>query len=402
MAYENILAQIANPKPSNYLASYLGGVEARSALDEQQRQGQARQLAGQALTGDKAAGQQLAQVDPQIFMELRKFQGDERAKELERVGGLYYSADTPEKWAVAMNFLKKAGYEVSPEDEDFRNRDALLGMAMTAAQRITMDHQNREFAATQDYRNQSLAIQRMNAETGRMNANRGDSRIPMGYRVTAEGNLEPIPGGPADPNRPMPQRSLRPTTDQSNAAGFYERMVEADKVLRGDLAKDAQGNPIEGTEGEEGTAYFQNLARDYAPFGLDNYWRTEGFQKLDQAQRNFVNAVLRKESGAAISPSEFDSASKQYFPQPGDGPDVIRQKAQNRATAIAAMKRTGLPALQQGQAQQQGQAEGLPGMEQGNADMFLQQAQEAIQQGADPNAVIQRLQELGIDPSQLQ
>ena len=167
MAYENILAQIASPKPSNYLASYLGGVEARSALDEQQRQGQARQLAGRALTGDKAAGQQLAQVDPQVFMELRKFQGDERAKELERVGGLYYSADTPEKWAVAINFLKKAGYEVSPEDEDFRNRDALLGMAMTAAQRIALEHQNRQFglqerqfAADQDYRAQSLDLER--------------------------------------------------------------------------------------------------------------------------------------------------------------------------------------------------------------------------------------------------
>ena len=43
-----------------------------------------------------------------------------------------------------------------------------------------------------------------------------------------------------------------------------------------------------------------------------------------------MNAVLRQESGAAISPTEFDSAQKQYFPQSGDSQQVITQKAANR------------------------------------------------------------------------
>lgn len=58
------------------------------------------------------------------------------------------------------------------------------------------------------------------------------------------------------------------------------------------------------------------------------------YQRYDQAQRDFVNATLRRESGAAIAQSEFENANKQYFPQPGDGPAVIRQKAINRAEAI--------------------------------------------------------------------
>jgi len=37
---------------------------------------------------------------------------------------------------------------------------------------------------------------------------------------------------------------------------------------------------------------------------------------FEQAKKNFVNAVLRLESGAVISPSEFTNADKQYFPQP--------------------------------------------------------------------------------------
>jgi hypothetical protein len=57
-------------------------------------------------------------------------------------------------------------------------------------------------------------------------------------------------------------------------------------------------------------------------------------QQVEQAQRDFVNAVLRQESGAAISQSEFSSAARQYFPQPGDSPEVVAQKKANREAAI--------------------------------------------------------------------
>ena len=60
-------------------------------------------------------------------------------------------------------------------------------------------------------------------------------------------------------------------------------------------------------------------------------------QQTEQARRDFVNAVLRKESGAVISPNEFDNASKQYFPQPGDTKVVIEQKRKNREMAIRAL-----------------------------------------------------------------
>lgn len=67
-------------------------------------------------------------------------------------------------------------------------------------------------------------------------------------------------------------------------------------------------------------------------------------QKVEQAQRNFVNAVLRQESGAVISQQEFDNAKKQYFPQPGDTKEVIEQKRANRKTAIDGFKRLAGPA----------------------------------------------------------
>lgn len=57
-------------------------------------------------------------------------------------------------------------------------------------------------------------------------------------------------------------------------------------------------------------------------------------QRVDQAQRNFVNAVMRRESGATISSAEFENAKKQYFPQPGDDKATIEQKRRTREMVI--------------------------------------------------------------------
>ena len=56
-------------------------------------------------------------------------------------------------------------------------------------------------------------------------------------------------------------------------------------------------------------------------------------QQYIQAQRDFINAILRRESGAAIAESEFENARKQYFAQVGDSEAVKAQKKRNRELA---------------------------------------------------------------------
>lgn len=68
-----------------------------------------------------------------------------------------------------------------------------------------------------------------------------------------------------------------------------------------------------------------------------NMMLSDNSQQVEQAQRDFINAVLRRESGAMISPAEFKNGRKQYFPQPGDSEAVIAQKAANRKQAIEGM-----------------------------------------------------------------
>jgi len=61
-------------------------------------------------------------------------------------------------------------------------------------------------------------------------------------------------------------------------------------------------------------------------------------RKYAQAMRNFINATLRRESGAAIAESEFTNAHKQYFAQLNDDPETLAQKAENRARVLDAFK----------------------------------------------------------------
>tara|TARA_R100000278_G_scaffold121196_2_gene104593 strand:- start:24013 stop:24951 length:939 start_codon:yes stop_codon:yes gene_type:complete len=84
-----------------------------------------------------------------------------------------------------------------------------------------------------------------------------------------------------------------------------------------------------------GTELDQQFFSKIPIFG--NALTSDTYKEYEQARRNFVNAILRRESGAAIAESEFESANLQYFPQPFDTPQVIAQKRANRELAVELM-----------------------------------------------------------------
>ena len=61
-------------------------------------------------------------------------------------------------------------------------------------------------------------------------------------------------------------------------------------------------------------------------------------QQYRQAQDEFINAALRRESGAAIQQSEYERYANIYFVRPGDAPSTIRQKQQARARVIGGFR----------------------------------------------------------------
>lgn len=145
----------------------------------------------------------------------------------------------------------------------------------------------------------------------------GNERL---VRIDRNGNQTPIETGipPVQQANPYAPGG-KFTESQSKDALYASRMFASEKVLR-DVEK-------VGTDWWERTKAGVSDKIGYNLRGPD-------FQKFDQAQRDFINATLRRESGAVIAESEFANANKQYFPQPGDTKEVIAQKRRNRQEAI--------------------------------------------------------------------
>jgi hypothetical protein len=83
---------------------------------------------------------------------------------------------------------------------------------------------------------------------------------------------------------------------------------------------------------------FPESAADYLPGGVGNYFKSKEYQQAEQAGDEFLAAILRKESGAAISIPERNEYGKMYLPRPGDGPEVLAQKEASRQRALDAIK----------------------------------------------------------------
>lgn len=184
------------------------------------------------------------------------------------------------------------------------------------------------------------------ARARELNANsRGQYDAARGVLVdTRTGTATAVTGPDGKPLT----RDKAMTEFQGKSAGFADRAQEADAILNQLHAKGPTGFGLVASD-RPGTI---KGAVESVPFigeGLGGFVNTlpsaiggpnANQQRAEQAQRNFVNAVLRQESGAAIGASEFENARKQYFPQPGDTPEVIAQKAANRRTAIAGLARS--------------------------------------------------------------
>jgi hypothetical protein len=214
-------------------------------------------------------------------------------------------------------------------------------------------------------------------------------------RVRKVGPEGPIAGGPPTvPINPLTMGKLN--EGQATAATYTDRMSQAHETIN-DFEKINQGTgAITGTA-IEATKQLPILGQTTLP----NWLSSSDRQQYDQAKRNFVNAVLRKESGAAINKDEFVNYERQYFPQPGDSDAVIAQKRANRMSAMRGMAREAGPTYRPPEnILPPGTKPQASGMGSG-ADEVLRSARNALAQGAPRDAVIQRLRDAGVDPGAL-
>ena len=135
-------------------------------------------------------------------------------------------------------------------------------------------------------------------------------KAPSGYRWTGDGNLQPIAGGPAE----------KPTETQRAVGGYVDRMAHVENRIDNFFDK-----------GKELPSFWEHSKL------TPNFLKSDDGQQYLNLASQWIRAKLRRESGAAISASEWEEEYKTFFPQPGDGTETIDEKRQARQVAQESM-----------------------------------------------------------------
>lgn len=121
--------------------------------------------------------------------------------------------------------------------------------------------------------------------------------------------------------------------DKKNAV-LIDSMVNAEKEIQ-DLT-----NPMNQKTGQRqpnpdatDTSSRLNSALEAIP-GIGKTLTTDDYRKYKAAGLRWAANLLYMKSGATANPSEIESTWQQFFPQPGDGPEVKAQKETARAQEI--------------------------------------------------------------------
>ena len=74
------------------------------------------------------------------------------------------------------------------------------------------------------------------------------------------------------------------------------------------------------------------------PLGLGREYQDPLYQQAQASGTEFLQAILRKDTGAAITQEETEQYGKVYLPQPGDSPEALAQKKKARKRAAVALE----------------------------------------------------------------
>ena len=77
---------------------------------------------------------------------------------------------------------------------------------------------------------------------------------------------------------------------------------------------------------------------EIVPLGFGRDYQDPDYQVAQRAGTEFLQAILRKDTGAAITEAEQVEYGRVYLPQPGDSQEVLKSRAAARKRAVAALQ----------------------------------------------------------------
>lgn len=214
--------------------------------------------------------------------------------------------------------LQNVGNRIVAVDKNKLSGGESLAISMTEAEQRRLQIEEAQLKIAQ----QRLGLSQ--AEFNRGAYDRVETAQGIMYVPKTPG-FAPIPITDAS-GAPLMGAGGKPSEGESNAAGFAQRMERSQQILSGLPPTAAPG-------------YMSAMAGLAGGFAQRKVQSAEE-QQFKQAADDWIRAKLRKESGAAIGKDEMESEYRTYFPQVGDEPQVIAQKAYARQVATNAMRQS--------------------------------------------------------------
>lgn len=150
----------------------------------------------------------------------------------------------------------------------------------------------------------------------------GGGKAPAGYRWTAAGELEAIPGGPAT-------KSAVATEGERKAATLLRRLEGSEAQLQTALGTDAKADkPGILTQG----------LRTIGAESAANILTPAARQRVEAAQLDILDAALTLGTGAAYTREQLEGYRRSYFPQIGDDPSTVSDKQARLRNVIDSAK----------------------------------------------------------------
>lgn len=151
----------------------------------------------------------------------------------------------------------------------------------------------------------------------------GSARFVGGRKIAEQPKTDSSADIEVGPDGSVRVKTGKLTEQQSKDIGFYDRGAAAEFELR---------------DREEALTDFMSKNAGNVP-AIGNYMKSPEYRQAEVAASHFLAAVLRKDTGAAVTPQEFSLYGGMFLPQPGDDADTIRLKRNARAVALKAIKK---------------------------------------------------------------
>lgn len=333
------------PQQANFGNAFLRGQQSAAAGQQIAKRNKLAALYDQQgpalLQGDPNAVNALARIDAPAAAQLQSqsAQADaaKRKADIQNLGaiaGAIYGVKTPEEYQIAEDNLVAAGVMTREQaaQYDFSMIDQIIGSVRGIEGQLTDAQDRRDFEESVRRFNLEFAAksakpadeyERYVAET-RAAGQQPLSRIDYAQAKKGNGVTITNPDGSTVQIGGSGQQAPKLNETESKSLIYFDRANAAEEILN---------------QHEEQLTSLSQKAGAGVPL-VGNYLVSDEYQQAQQAGREFLASILRKDTGAAITQQEFDLYGPMFLPMPGDSDAVLAQKKESRRIAIDAIQKT--------------------------------------------------------------